>query len=185
MPQMPMQTPQDLFVHELSDMLSAERIIVEMLGEAQGMVQNPQLKQGLKAHQEETRQHVKNIEQVFRNLGAQPHPVECKAVKGLFEELKEAKHSNPSPQVLDGVVAGGAAKTEHYEIAAYTGMIEQAQAMGMAEAAQLLQQNLRQEQATLQKVEGISQEMTRQMASMQSGQMGAGRPSGLSGSSPA
>lgn len=185
MPQMPMQTPQDLFVHELSDMHSAERIIEQMLGEAQGMVQNPQLKQGLQAHQQETRQHAQNIEKVFQMTGAQPHPVECKAVKGLFAELKEAKQSNPSPQVLDGLVVDGAAKTEHYEIAGYTALIEKAQAMGMTEAAKLLQQNLQQEQATLQKVESISQEMTRQMASTQSGQMGAGQQAGMPGGSPA
>jgi ferritin-like metal-binding protein YciE len=48
--QMPMQTPQDLFVHELSDIRNAEQIIIQMLEQAQGMVQNPQLKEGLRMH---------------------------------------------------------------------------------------------------------------------------------------
>ncbi|MCD6058511.1 MAG: hypothetical protein K0Q89_2041, partial [Thermomicrobiales bacterium] len=33
---MPMQTPQDLFVHELSDIRNAEQIIIQMLEQAQG-----------------------------------------------------------------------------------------------------------------------------------------------------
>ena len=112
-------------------------------------------------------------------MGVQPHPVQCHAVEGLFEELKEAQQSGPSPEVLEGLVAGGAAKTEHYEIAAYTGLIEMARAMGQTEAAQLLQQNLQEEQQMLKQVEQISQQMTRQMAAMsgmQPGQQAASSP---------
>jgi ferritin-like metal-binding protein YciE len=171
--QMPMQTPQDLFVHELSDIHNAEQIIVQMLGQAQGLVQNPQLKEGLRMHEEQSRQQAQRIQQIFQQMGVQPHPVQCHAVEGLFQELKEAQQSGPSPEVLEGLVVGGAAKTEHYEIAAYTGLIEKARAMGQTEAAQLLQQNLQEEQQMLQQVEQISQQLTRQMASMagmQSGQ---------------
>ena len=87
--QMPMQTPQDLFVHELSDIHNAEQIIVQMLGEAQGLVQNAQLKEGLRMHEGQSRQHAQRIEQVFQQMGAQPHPVQCHAVEGLYQELKE------------------------------------------------------------------------------------------------
>ena len=145
--QMPMQTPQDLFVHELSDIRNAEQIFIQMLEQAQGMVQNPQLQEGLR-------------------------PIECHAAQGLYQELQEAQQSNPSPQVLEGLVVGGACKTEHYEIAAYTGLVEKARAMGRTEAAQLLQQNLQEEQQMLQRVEQISQQLTQQMASMSGRQSG-------------
>ena len=172
MPQMPMQTPQDLFVHELSDVLSAEQIIAQMLGEAQGMVQNPQFKQSLQQHEQETRQQIRNLEQIFQQMGAQPHPVHCHAVEGLREELTEVQQSQPSPQVLEGVVCAGAAKTEHYEIAAYTGLVKKARAMGQTEAAQLLEQNLQQEQNMLQQLERISDQLTQQMAAMAGAQSG-------------
>jgi ferritin-like metal-binding protein YciE len=164
MAKMPMQSPQDLFVHELSDIHSAEGIIVQMLEQAQGLVQNPQLKEGLRMHMEQSRQQAQRIEQIFQTMGAQPHPIECHAAKGLMQSL-----ANPSPQVLEGAVVAGAAKTEHLEIAAYTGLLEKARAMGMTEAAQLLQQNLQEEQQMLQRVEQIAQQLTQQMASMQSG----------------
>jgi ferritin-like metal-binding protein YciE len=170
--QMPMQTPQDLFVHELSDIRNAEQIIIQMLEQAQGMVQNSQLKDGLRMHAEQSRQQVQRIEQVFTQMGVQPHPIECHAAQGLYQELQEAQQSQPSPQVLEGLVVGGACKTEHYEIAAYTGLVEKARAMGQTEAAQLLQQNLQEEQQMLQRVEQISQQLTQQMASMSGTQSG-------------
>jgi ferritin-like metal-binding protein YciE len=170
--QMPMQTPQDLFVHELSDIHNAEQIIVQMLEEAQGLVQNPQLKEGLRMHADQSRQHAQRVQQVIQQIGAQPHPVQCHAVEGLHQELKEAQQSKPSPQVLEGLVTGGAAKTEHYEIAAYTGLVEKARAMGQTEAAQLLQQNLQEEQQMLRQVEQISQQLTQQMAAMSGTQPG-------------
>ena len=182
--QMPMQTPQDLFVHELSDIHNAEQLIVTMLDEAQGLVQNPQLKDGLRMHAEQSRQHAQRLEQIFQQMGAQPHPVECHAVQGLQQELKEVQQSKPSPQILEGIVTGGACKTEHYEIAAYNGLIEKARAMGETGAARLLEQNLRDEQQMLLQVEQISRQMTQQMAAtggMRTGQTQAGQQAGTSG----
>ena len=177
MAKMSMQTPQDLFVHELSDIHSAEQIIVQMLEQAQGLVQNPQLKDGLRLHAQQSQQQAQRVEQIFQTMGAQPHPIECHAAKGLMQSLMEVQKANPSPEVLEGAVVAGACKTEHLEIAAYTGLIEKARAMGMTEAAQLLQQSLQEEQQMLRQVEQIAQQLTQQMASMQSG---AGTQSGMS-----
>jgi ferritin-like metal-binding protein YciE len=161
---MPMQTPQDLFVHELSDMLSAEQIIVQMLEEAQSLAQTPHLRDGLRMHAEQSRQHAQRVQQVLDQVGMAPHPVQCHAVRGLYQELRDAQMVQPSPPVLDGLVTGGVCKAEHLEIAAYTGLVNKARAMGMTEAAQLLQQNLQEEQQMLQKAEQIAQQLTHQMA---------------------
>ena len=170
--QMPMQTPQDLFVHELSDVLSGEKIIIGMLEQAQGLVQNPQLKEGLRMHAAQSQQQAQRVQQVLDQLGAQPHPVQCYAAQGLQQQLQEALQANPSPQVTEGLVVAGACKTEHLEIAAYTGLVEKARAMGQTEAAQLLQQNLQEEQQMLQQVEQISRQLTQQMATMAGAQSG-------------
>jgi ferritin-like metal-binding protein YciE len=166
MKQMPMQTPQDLFMHELSDIHNAEQIIVQMLNEAQGLVENPQLKEGLRMHADQSRQHAQRVQQVMQQVGGQPHPVQCHAIEGMHKELQDARQANPSRPVLDGLVTGGAAKTEHYEIAAYTSLIEQAKAMGQTDAAKLLQQNLQEEQQMLKQVEQISRQLTQQMLGM-------------------
>ncbi len=177
---MPMQTPQDLFVHELSDIYSGEQIIVQMLGEAQGLVQNPQLQQGIHAHMHESEQQARNVEQVLQLMGAQPHPITCHAAEGLRQSLMDVVQSQPSPEVLEGAVVAGAIKTEHLEIAGYSGLVKKARAMGQSEAAQLLEQNLRQEQRMLQQLETISDLLTQQMASMAGAS--AGQPTSVSAS---
>lgn len=168
----PMQTPQDLFIHELSAMHDAELTFAKTLKEAQGLVQDPTLQQGLAMHAEQSQQHAQRLQQVIETMGAQPHPVKSHAAKGMQKELKEAISANPSPQVIDGLATGGAAKTEHFEIAAYTGLIEKARAMGQPQIAQLLEQNLQDEQQMLQQVEQISQKLTQQMAAMSASQQG-------------
>jgi ferritin-like metal-binding protein YciE len=120
-----LNTPQALFVHELSDIRSAESIILTMLEEAMAAVSNAQLKAGIKAHHEQTQGHL--------------------------DAIKE----KPAPEILDSMIASGAMKTEHYEIVAYEGLVEQAKALGQSEAAKLLQENLKQEKETLKKLEEL------------------------------
>jgi ferritin-like metal-binding protein YciE len=55
---MPIGTTRELFVHELSDAMSAEQQILKMLPELQKEARNSDLKQALKEHEQETRQQV-------------------------------------------------------------------------------------------------------------------------------
>jgi ferritin-like metal-binding protein YciE len=65
--------------------------------------------------------------------------------------------------VLDAMIAGGAAKTEHYEITAYSGMVELAKLLGEKEAEKLLSANLKQEEETLKKVEEIEGTLSKKL----------------------
>lgn len=53
---------------------------------------------------------------------------------------------------VDDVVLAAAAETEHHEIAVYDELITYAQAMGRQDVAELMRQNLEQEQHTLEEV---------------------------------
>jgi ferritin-like metal-binding protein YciE len=163
---MPMETAMDLLVHELSDMRSAEKIILQMLKTASGAATNEALKKGLEKHMEQTQGHLDNVNAALKAVGKKPHQVECKGAKGLQEELKEAIKAKPSPEVLDSLIAGGAAKTEHYEISAYSGMVELAKMLGQTEAEKLLSKNLKQEEETLKKVEKIEGTLSRRLPGM-------------------
>ena len=67
--------------------------------------------------------------------------------------------NDPSAKIVDNFLTGAAARTEHYEIAGYTGLINQARALGEREAVTILQENLRQEKEALKKVETISKRL--------------------------
>lgn len=166
---MPMKTPIDLFVHELSDIQSAEQIIAQMLGTAAQAASNSQLKQGLQQHQQQSQQQAQNIQQVFQMIGQQPHQVRCYAAEGLMQSLQDGLSQAQSPEVKDGLIVAGALKTENLEIASYTGLIEKAQLIGQRDIARLLQQNLDQEQQMLRKVHDVGQQLDQQAAQMMSG----------------
>ena len=150
-----LDTPMKLFVHELSDIRSAESIILKMLEEAIEATTNTQLKAGLKAHHKQTEQHLANVDEVFTLIGEKPESIVCKGAKGLHEEAKEAIKEKPAPAILDSMIASGAMKTEHYEIVAYEGLVDQAKSLGHPDAAKLLQANLKEEKDALKKLEEL------------------------------
>ncbi len=57
------------------------------------------------------------------------------------------------------MILSGAAETEHHEIAVYEGLITEAEAMGKTDIVRLLQQNLEQEQHTLEEIKQATQEL--------------------------
>ena len=60
-----MTDPRELFLHELGDVLYAEQTLVKTLPKLQEEAADEELAQGFGEHLEETRQHVKNLEQAF------------------------------------------------------------------------------------------------------------------------
>src|SRR5205807_5959485 len=125
-----MQTAHELFIHELTDMLDAERKLVDALGEQAENASNPQLQKAFTAHQAQTEKQVQRLEQVFASLDEQPEETECKGIKGLIEEYQSfAEEEDPAEDILDVFSIGAAMKVEAYEINAYEGLIRLAQDM--------------------------------------------------------
>jgi ferritin-like metal-binding protein YciE len=153
-------TPQQLFKHELQDMYYAEKTLATTLPKLAQEASDAELTRAFTAHQKETESHVANLEKVFKHLGesAQAHP--CPGIEGIKKEHDDfMKENDPTPQMRDAFLTGAAARAEHYEIAAYTGLVNQARALGEREAVELLQQNLKQEKEALKKVETISKRL--------------------------
>jgi ferritin-like metal-binding protein YciE len=151
-----MQTAHELFLHELSDMLDAEQKLVEALGKQAEECSRPDLQKAFETHQQQTEKQVQRLEQVFESLEGEPEDAECKGMQGIIGEHDEfMQEQDPSEDLIDIFNAGAACKVEHYEIAAYTGLIDLAQKMGHKKAIKLLNQNLKEEQQTLKKMEGF------------------------------
>jgi ferritin-like metal-binding protein YciE len=156
---MPLQTPRDLFLHELSDTMSAEHIVEKMLVTMQGETGNDDVKAALEHHHGETQQQIKNLEKVFSQLGETPEKTTCHAAEGLKKEHDALQEEQPSPLVLEIGNLAGAAKTEHYEIASYNMLIQMAKDLGETDAADLLKENLDQEKEMARKVESLARQV--------------------------
>ncbi len=86
---MKLETPRDLFVHEMSAMRTGEAVIADMLDEMSGMVADENVADMLRHHQQETQQQIANLEQCFRAIGATPQRVPCAAIEALRQEFRE------------------------------------------------------------------------------------------------
>ncbi len=159
---MPLTTPRELFLHELADAMSAEQQILNMLPELQEEARNHEVKEALQEHEAETRQQVQNLREVFRQLGETPQTTTCHAMKGIAAEHQALHKEEPSPEILEMANLIGAAKTEHYEMAMYAGLVQLAKDLGEDDAAQLLQENLDQEKTMAVRVETLAREMGQQ-----------------------
>ena len=152
--------PRELLEYKLATMLYVERELAEnVLPELIEEVDNPELMQSLTGHLAQTRGHVANLEQAFTILGEEPDTEKSAAFDGLTKDHSQLVKKIDAQPLEDIVHAGAAAKTEHFEIAAYEGMIDLADSLGETEIVHLLQENLDQERAALQQVQLVSKQL--------------------------
>ena len=158
-----MEDPRELFLHELGDLLYVEKSLYKELPKLAQEATDEALGGAFEAHREETKQHADNLEQIFEMLGEAPKAEQCPGIDGIKEEHDDfIKENRPMPAVCDLFLTGAGARAEHYEIAAYTGLITMAQAMGESDIVALLQENVRQERDALEKLEKAAIRLTRE-----------------------
>jgi ferritin-like metal-binding protein YciE len=144
------ETPTELFVHELGAALIMEETILRMLENLQEKAFDGKLRQQLQQHHTETQQQVQNLRRIFQALGQEPKKQSCPAIDGL-EKDGEQLLKQVDDSLVDAVILAGVIKTEHLEVAVYDGLIIKAEQMDDDDIVALLQENLEQEEAALDK----------------------------------
>ena len=157
------ETPRELYLFKLGAALKMENTILEMLPQLEEHAQDTQLKQSLRQHFEETQGHVRNLEQAFSALGEEPDESPCPTIEGLEKE-GQANLKMVDDSLNDHVIISGVCETEHHEIAVYEGLIANAEAMGEQDVVALLQENLENEEATLQKAQQMGDKIAQRAA---------------------
>ena len=149
---MKLETMEDLFVHELKDLLSAEKLLVKALPKMAKGASSDALRTAIEEHLGQTKTHVERLEKVFSMLDKAPRAEHCKAMEGLIEEGSDLLEEEGSPAVKDAALIGAAQRVEHYEIAAYGTVRALAEQLGKDEAVTLLQETLDEEKQTDEKL---------------------------------
>jgi ferritin-like metal-binding protein YciE len=153
-------TPEELFVHELQDMYYAEKALTKILPKLASEADDSELSKAFQHHLHQTKGQVENLERVFHQIGKPAKGERCPGIEGIAEEHDSfMEEKDPTRMVRDVFLTGAAARAEHYEIAAYTGLIGQAKALGKRESVVLLKENLEQEKEALKAVEKISKRL--------------------------
>ncbi len=147
----------DLFLHELKDVLDAEHQLVEALPKMADAAADPELALAFQEHLRHTERQVTRLESVFAALGEDPEPDTCEGMQGLIEEGTELMETDAEPSVRDAALIAAAQRVEHYEIAAYGTLRVWAATLGLNEAVELLEETLEEEKAADQKLTMIAE----------------------------
>ena len=139
------ETLRDLYVNELRDLHSAENQLLDALPKMAAAAMSSQLRQAFTEHLEQTRGHVRRLEEIFDALGEKPTGETCEAMEGLIAEGESYVKASGDDDVSDAGLIGAAQRVEHYEIAGYGTARALANRLGEKEAADLLQATLHEE----------------------------------------
>jgi ferritin-like metal-binding protein YciE len=160
-------TVEDLFIHELSDVYSAEKQITKALPRLARASTNPKLAEAFKSHLEETVGQIERIDQLVEGAGLKLKRMKCVAMEGLVEESKELLEEIEKGAVLDAALIGACQKVEHYEIASYGTLIAMAKHLEIELAVELLGETLAEEKAADEKLSAIAEEGGNQAATLE------------------
>jgi ferritin-like metal-binding protein YciE len=117
-------------------------------------VQDAELREALEEHLAQTKEHVTRVEQAFRASGAEPTAARSAALASSLEQHESQEVKEPT--LGDVFHASGAARTEHLELGLYDAVLLLAE----GDAASLLRQNRKDEEAALKRVEKIAERLT-------------------------
>ncbi len=154
---MSIKTIEDLFIHDLSDIYSAEKQITRALPKMARATTATELREAFQQHLEETQGQIERLDQLAEVTdGVRIKRMKCHALEGLVEEAQEIIESVEAGPVRDAGLIGAAQKVEHYEIATYGTLHALALKLGYKEAAALLAETLQEEKNTDKKLTAIA-----------------------------
>ncbi len=154
---MEMKKLQDLFLDLLKDTYDAEHQITQALPRMAKAAKAPELKAAFESHLSQTENQIKRLEQVFEKMDKKAVRKPCKGMKGLIDEGAELIKEAPDADVLDAGLIAAAQKVEHYEISTYGTARAYALQLGLKDVARLLEQSLKEESDTDEKLSTLAE----------------------------
>lgn len=164
---MAIKSIEDLFVHELSDIYSAEKQLTRALPKLARASADPKLAEAFESHLEETNGQVERIDKIVDTLELRLKRIKCVAMEGLVEEGKEIIDSVEKGPLRDAALIAGAQKVEHYEIASYGTLAALAKQLGYDDALPLILDTLKEEKGADDKLTKLADQGGNQRASEQ------------------
>ena len=158
---MTVKTLNDLFIHDLSDVYSAEKQITRALPKMARAASDETLVAAFNQHLEETRVQIERLDELVEvTPEVKIKRMKCQALEGLVEEAQEIIDSVEKGEVRDQGLIGAAQKVEHYEIATYGTLHALALKLGYTKAAELLEATLNEEKQTDEKLTSVAESIT-------------------------
>jgi ferritin-like metal-binding protein YciE len=145
-----------LYSDQLQQLHSAGTQITEALPKMIQSATEPQLKNALQTHLQETLGHVARLEQILNEAKGSVDSKKSKGMAALITEGEDVIKDAADQSVRDAGIIAAAQKVEHYEIAAYGTVRNFAEILGKDSDAGLLDQTLEEEKHADSILTGIS-----------------------------
>lgn len=154
----------DVFEHGLKDLYSAEKQLVEALPKMAEAASNDKLKKAFEKHLEVTKEQLKRVEEIGKELGKTVTGHTCEGMKGIIKEGESIVKDGKKGHALDAALIGAAQRVEHYEIAAYGTAVAHAEELGHKDAAKKLQKTLDEESKANEQLTDLAESTINQKA---------------------
>ena len=146
---MAIQSLQDLYLQKLQLIYDAELQALEAYPQLLSQVHHAQLRQSIETHVQQTRDQVRQLEQLFASAGPQGgQRGQCVSMRALIQEAQQMLGQTQDPSTRDAFLIAAAQAVEHHEIASYGTVRTWAQQLGRQQDAQVLARILDQEKQT-------------------------------------
>ena len=110
----------DLLIDELNDLYDGEQQLTRALPGLAAAARSDGLRSAFESHLEETRNHVRRLDDIFVLLGVKPGAKRCDGIAGILKEGSRVLQMRDLDGALkDAALIAGAQKAEHYEMAGY------------------------------------------------------------------
>ena len=162
----------ELYIDELLDVHDAEKQLVKAIPKMAKAAESGELRSGFEEHLEQTKGHVQRLDQIFQALNESPKGKKCRGMQGLIEEGQEMIEELEG-EALDAGLISAAQRVEHYEIAAYGTIRTYASILGENHAVALLEETLREEKETDEKLTELAESINIEAARSESNREGS------------
>lgn len=145
---MEIATFKDLYISELQELASVEEQLSEALLRAAEMASNPDLKNALVRHREQTQVQRERLVGILQRHGAAPKEHVDQAMQALIHETDKMLSFLKGADLRDAGLIASVQRLEHYEIAAYGTAAALAGQLDMREDQRTLHESLEEEKQT-------------------------------------
>jgi len=155
---MTVETLHDKFVYELQQLYFIETELVDVLATLEETTDDERISEEFQKHQRTSADHARRLKGVFDVLNEEAEPRHSHAFEGIIEDRQAFLSAvDDNTDLVDLYNVGAAMKIERLEITSYEGLLTHADELDLSnEATDPLENNLDDEKATLQSLEGIT-----------------------------
>lgn len=147
---------QDLYIHELKDLYSAEKQIIKALPKMIKAATNEELAAGFKEHLAQTKEQAARLEKLLAAHDETTRGPRCKGMEGVLKEGEEMIEEDADDDVRDAGLIAAAQRVEHYEMAGYGCARTYAELLGDKEGAAVLKLTYQEESDTDKKLSKLA-----------------------------